>query len=173
MTGILTASNDVNYLDLQLALGKAEKGTDVKVRNIRMDKITDGYTNVLPANFALTNYVWNGTSYTTYTVSDPVIIPLTAFSYDGTDSAYERHDDDCTVHIEESGSSATLIIEKAPETGRGVWKVKLFVETGINLTAGKHHRISTDVKASAETDYEIYNDGAHSQALKPEKQTVT
>ena len=152
-------------LVLQFALGRAPKGTDVKVRELHVEKITDGYTSVLPTNFALTNYVWNGTTYTTYTAVDSVRIPLTAFSYEGTDSVFERHDDDYQVRLEETESSATLAIEKAPENDRGVWKAKLYAATGLTLEAGTTYRICFDLASLRDqANYEACFDGDYENA---------
>ena len=69
--------------------------------------------------------------------------------------------EDYTAALSGDGSSVSLAITGTPAEGGEAWKVKLFVETGIALEAGKHYRISADVSASAETDYEIcYNNGA-------------
>ena len=56
------------------------------------------------------------------------------------------------------GEKATLAIT-SPAEGREVWKTKLFVHTGIQLTAGKLYRVSADVvAANNEFAYEIcYN----------------
>ena len=79
-------------------------------------------------------------------------------------------------------SSASLAITKVPETDRAGWKVKLFAETGTELKAGRTYRISLDVQATAEQDYEIcFNNLEHEAALgvlqnlsaSTEKQTVT
>ncbi len=57
--------------------------------------------------------------------------------------------------------SASMAINNAPADGREPWKVKLFVETGLDLTAGKTYRIYADVASSKDLDYEIcYNNGA-------------
>ena len=62
--------------------------------------------------------------------------------------------------VSNTDSSATLTVNTAPDSGKEGWKVKLFVETGIALAAGKDYRISADVSASAATNYEIcYNNG--------------
>ena len=64
--------------------------------------------------------------------------------------------EDYSATISNSGSSATLNINSA--ANQEVWKVKLFVETGASLQAGKLYRISADVQSSADMGYEIcYN----------------
>ena len=74
--------------------------------------------------------------------------------------------EDYAAALTGDGSSASLAISNAPAEGREAWKVKLFVETGIPLSAGKHYRISADVSASADTDYEIcYNNGAEEKGV--------
>ena len=66
--------------------------------------------------------------------------------------------EDYSASISNDGSSATLNINSA--ANQEVWKVKLFVETGASLQAGKNYRISADVQSSADTGYEIcYNNG--------------
>lgn len=59
-----------------------------------------------------------------------------------------------------SGTTAELEILAPPANGREDWKVKLFLNTGIALTAGKDYRISADVSSDKELDYAIcYTDG--------------
>ena len=59
-----------------------------------------------------------------------------------------------------SGTTAELEILATPSADREGWKVKLFLNTGIALTAGKDYRISADVSSDKELDYAIcYTDG--------------
>ena len=57
------------------------------------------------------------------------------------------------------GSSATLNISSVPADGREVWKLKLFLETGAVLEAGKTYRVSANVQSGAAIGYEICYNG--------------
>ena len=74
--------------------------------------------------------------------------------------------EDYTASISNDDSSASLSVASVPGSGREAWKIKLFVETGATLKKGTHYRISADVKATADLDYEIcYNNAEHEKAL--------
>jgi hypothetical protein len=65
--------------------------------------------------------------------------------------------EDYSAVLTADGEKATLAVT-SPAEGREVWKTKLFVHTGIQLTAGKLYRVSADVAANNEFSYEIcYN----------------
>ena len=157
---VITGSSEGEELVIQFSLGEVPEGATVTVGNLRVEKVTDHYTNVLPYGFALdkeqaTGKILNATYPDSYTP-----LPLTNFSYEGTDTVYERHDDDYVVSLKESGTSAVLNIEKAPENERGVWKVKLYAATGAELEQGKSYRIRFDLASERDqAEYEVCFDG--------------
>ena len=152
-------------LVLQFSLGCAPEDVDVTVSNVCVEKVTDKYTNQLPAGFALTKQVYNGKTYTTVTPTDHRDVPLTRFSYSGTDTVFERHDDDYEVNFAEAAGSAKLSITKAPAEGRGVWKVKLYADTGVTPEAGVSYRIKYDLSSSGnQAEYEACFDGDYENA---------
>ena len=152
-------------LVLQFSLGCAPEDTDVTVSNVRVEKVVDKYTNQLPAGFTLNKQIFNGKTYTVVEATDHRDVPLTQFSYSGTDTVFERHDDGYVVNLKEAADSATLSITKAPAEGRGVWKVKLYADTGVNLEAGSSYRICYDlVSTGNQAEYEACFDGDYENA---------
>ena len=144
---------------LQFAFGKSPDGSQVTVDNIRVEKVYEHYTNMLPAYFAMNGSVEAGTESETVPSSYETM-EIKGFSYDGVDNVYEWHMPEYTTALHESEDSATLDIVTAPDQGREVWKVKLFVDTGVTLQADKAYRISADVSATKDFGYELcYNNG--------------
>ena len=154
-------------LVLQFALGKAPKDAVITVREIRVEQIRDGYGSVLPAGFAMDKTVSTGKTTTELIPKGYTNIPLPDFSYSGTDTVSERHDDGYVVSLEESGSSATLKISQAPENpaDRGVWKAKLYAATGLTLEAGTTYKIAFDLASTGDqAEYEACFDGDYENA---------
>ena len=154
-------------LVLQFALGKAPKDAAVTVSGIRVEQIRDGYGNALPVGYALDKQVYTGKETTQLIPKSYTNIPLPDFSYSGTDTVSERHDDGYVVSLEESGSSATLKITQAPENpaDRGVWKAKLYAATGVTLEAGVTYKIAFDLKSTNDqAEYEACFDGDYENA---------
>ncbi|MBQ7465701.1 MAG: hypothetical protein IJS55_04185 [Oscillospiraceae bacterium] len=144
---------------LQFAFGKSPDGSQVTVDNIRVEKVYEHYTNMLPAYFAMNGSVEAGTEYET-APGGYETMEMKGFAYDGVDNVYEWHMPEYTTALHESEDSATLDIVTAPDQGREVWKVKLFVDTGVTLHSDKAYRISADVSATGEFGYELcYNNG--------------
>ena len=160
--GVIVGNGNGDELVLQFSLGLAPEDCVVIVGNVHVDLIKDHYTSVLPENFAL------DASYDTGEVIDELIpvgfsgVPLPGFTYTGTDTVYEQHDDGYVVSLEESAMSATMRISQAPanEGDRGVWKAKLFAATGVRLKPGTTYRIGFDLSAEKnQADYEVCFDG--------------
>ena len=145
-------------LVLQFSLGEAPEGSAVTVSNLRVESISDHYTNALPAGFAMDKVMTTGKEY--YQL-DPVSytkLPLNAFSYSSTDSVFEGHDDGYLVRLEEDASSATMDIYQAPAApeDRGVWKAKLYVDTGAQVEAGKTYQVNFDLLPEKDqAEYEV------------------
>lgn len=156
---VITGSGDGDDLVMQFSLGEVPEGSVVDVSNLRVEKIKDHYTSVLPALFALDSSVETGKMLTAAIPTSFKNVPLN-FSYSGTDTVFEGHDDGYEVSLEESGSSATLKITKAPESDRGVWKVKLYAATGVTLEAGTTYRIKYDLASTGnQAEYEVLFSG--------------
>lgn len=144
-------------LVLQFALGKVPENASITVGGVRVETIQDQYQDVLPIGFALDDSVDLGSVKKTVPSSYKKV--QTSFSYTGTNTIYERHDDDYTVSLEKGGSSATLKITQAP-ADRGVWKAKLYAATGVTLETGKTYRIKFKLKATdSQGEYEACFDG--------------
>ena len=159
---VITGSGDGDELVMQFSLGEVPEGSVVDVSNLRVEKIKDHYTNELPAHFALDTSVATGKTLYGAIPTSFKNLPLTNFSYSGTDTVYEGHDDDYVVSLEESGTSATLKIMQAPSNpdDRGVWKAKLYAATGVTPEAGKSYRIKFNLKSSADqAEYEVLFNG--------------
>ena len=144
---------------LQFAFGKSPDGSQVTVDNIRVEKVYEHYTNMLPAYFAMNGSVDLGTEYvmvpTNYTA-----IPLEKFSFDGTDSVYTGTNPGFAMSLVETASSATAaMIEKTDEDE--VWTGRVYVKTGVTPEAGAKYRVSATVHTDAAFDYElIYTNGS-------------
>ncbi|MBQ6249113.1 MAG: hypothetical protein IJJ88_02770, partial [Oscillospiraceae bacterium] len=144
---------------LQFAFGKSPDGSQVTVDNIRVEKVYEHYTNMLPAYFAMNGSVDLGTEYvmvpTNYTA-----IPLEKFSFDGTDSVYTGTNLGFAMSLVETESSATAaMIEKTDEDQ--VWTGRVYVKTGVTPEAGAKYRVSATVHTDAAFDYElIYTNGS-------------
>ena len=146
---VITGSGDGDDLVMQFSLGEVPEGSVVDVSNLRVEKIKDHYTSVLPALFALDSSVETGKMLTAAIPTSFKNVPLN-FSYSGTDTVFENHESGYKVSLEESGSSATLRITKAPESGREPWKVALNAATGVPLEAGKLYQITFDLKSTSD-----------------------
>ena len=159
---VISGSGDGDELILQFSLGEAQEGSVVVVGNVRVEKINDHYTSVLPEGFALNKSVFTGKIIEELVPDsfDNISLPVTFYS--GTDSIYEQHDDGYVVDVEEGASSATMFIRKAPSNpdDRGVWKVKLYAATDANLKAGTSYLIKYDLTAAKDqAEYEACFDG--------------
>lgn len=120
-------------LEIVLKIGKVAVGSSVKVSGIKITELgieTQG-DNLMP-------------SLTTGTAGN-----VTFWAHE-----------DYAAAVSADGSSASLAINATPSADREDWKVKLFLNTGIALTAGKDYRISADVSSDKELEYAIcYTDG--------------
>ena len=159
---VISGSGDGDELILQFSLGEAPEGSVVVIGNVRVEKINDHYTNVLPKGFALNKSVFTGKTFEELVPDsfDKISLPVTFYS--GTDSIYEQHDDGYVVDVEEGASSATMFIRKAPSNpgDRGVWKAKLYAATDANLKAGTSYLIKYDLTAAKDqAEYEACFDG--------------
>ena len=162
---VITGSSEGEELIVQFSLGEVPEGATVTVGNLRVEKVTDHYTNVLPAGFALDKEMPTGRILTAVTPSSYTPLPLNAFSYEGTDTVSERHDGDYAVSLTESDSAAVLNIEKAPESERNVWKVKLIAATGVEPEPGSSYRVRFDLTGERDqAEYEVCFDGSSENA---------
>ena len=160
---VITGSGDGDDLVMQFSLGEVPEGSVVDVSNLRVEKIKDHYTSVLPALFALDTSVETGKILYGAIPTSYKNLPM-SFSYSGTDTVWEGHDDGYEVSLEESASSATLKITKAP-ADRNVFGVKLFAATGVTLEAGTTYRIKYDLASTDnQSTYEACFDGSTEKA---------
>ena len=167
---VITGSSEGDELVLQFSLGQVPEGAVVKVGNLRVETIRDHYADLLGANFALNTSAATGKTLYGAIPTSFKNVPLTNFSYSGTDTVFEGHDDGYVVSLEESGSSATLKITQAPESDRGVWKVRLFAATGVTLEAGSTYRIRYDLaSAGDQAKYEVLFSGDSDEAYGADK----
>ncbi|MBR2592268.1 MAG: hypothetical protein IKD62_04810, partial [Oscillospiraceae bacterium] len=154
---VITGTGAGEDLVMQFSLGEAPEGSTVKIGNLRIEKIRDHYTNMLPSTFALNEDIAIGT----YKKLVPVAfsnIPLSSFSYSSTDSVFEGHDDGYLVRMNEGADSVTMDIYQAPAAAsdRGVWKAKLYVDTGAALEAGQTYKVDFDlVPERNQGEYEV------------------
>ena len=162
---VLTGSSDGDELVLQFSLGEAVEGSHVKVGAVRVEKIRDHYTQMLPAYFALDEEISTGRMLTSTIPFSYANLNLKDFSYSSKDTVYVQADDGYVVDLQEAASSATLKISQAPAEGRGVWKVRLYAATGVTLEAGKTYRVKLDVKSAGDqAEYEVVFDGNKEEA---------
>ena len=164
---VITGVDGGGELVLQFSLGEAPAGATVTIGNLRAETFTDRYANVLPAGFALDASVATGRILSAAIPTSFKNVPLTNFSYAGTDTVYEGHDDGYVVSLEEGASSATLKITQAPADAgeRGVWKAKLYAATGLTLDAGATYRIKFDLASTGDqAEYEACFDGDYENA---------
>ena len=157
---VITGGGNGDELVLQFSLGMAPEESTVKVGNLRLERIIDAYTSVLPASFAMDKTVTSNTKLIPTSFTNIPLWETTGFNYLGVAHAFEQHDDGYEVSLEKSASSATMAITKAPESGRGVWKAKLFAATGQTLEAGTTYRIKYKLaSAGNQANYEVLFDG--------------
>ena len=162
---VITGTGDGDELVLQFSLGEAPEESTLKIGNLHVETITDHYTSVLPTGFALDKVYATGKMIDTLVPTSYKDLPLSNFSYTGTDTVYESHFDGYVVDLQESASSATLKISQAPAEGRGVWKVNLCAATGVELEAGTPYRITYDLQSAADQGhYEVCFDGSSEKA---------
>ena len=159
---VISGSGDGDELILQFSLGEAPEGCMVVIGNVRVEKINDHYSSVLPDGFALNKSVFTGKIFEELVPDsfDKLSLPVTFYS--GTDSVYEQHDDGYVIDMEEDDSSATMFIRQAPSNpdDRGVWKAKLYAATDANLKAGTSYLIKYDLTADRDqAEYEACFDG--------------
>ena len=161
LEAVITGNGAGDELVLQLSLGKVPEEASVKVSNLKIDKIKDHYSTVLPGGFALDTSVLTGKTLVNMIPLGFREIPLN-ISYSSRDTVYEGHDDGYVVSLSEASDSATLTISKAPDNkdDRGVWKAKLYAATGVTLEPGTTYRISYDLKSEKDqAQYEACFDG--------------
>ena len=164
---VIMGNGEGEPLVLQFSFGMAPEESTVKVSNLHIEEVLDHYTDQLPYNFALDKSVDTGRVLTAAIPKSFKNVPLTNFSYAGTDTVFEGHDDGYVVSLEEGASSATLKISQAPADAgeRGVWKAKLYAATGLTLEAGTTYRVKFDLASTGDqAEYEACFDGDYENA---------
>ena len=146
---------------LQPMFGKNPAGSKVMVNSVQVEEIKDQYRELLPSDFALDKVVTTGV--TTQNVPKSYKeIPLENFTFDGTDTVFTGHDTGYVIETDEQADGVDMRIVKAPENAndRGVWKARLYVDTGVVPEAGQTYRVSFDLTPDADqAKYEICFDG--------------
>lgn len=166
---VINGTSDGDNLVMQFSLGEVPEGSTVKIGNLHVETIKDHYTSVLPALFALDTSVETGRIMHNAIPTSYKEVPVN-ISYSGTDTVYEAHDDGYVVKLEESASSATLKITKAPESDRRVFKVKLYAATGVTLEAGTTYQISYDLASTGDqAKYEVLFSGNAEESYGADK----
>jgi len=157
---VITGTGDGDELVVQFSLGEVPEEAVVDISNLRVEKVKDHYKSVLPVYFALNTAVDTGRTLTRAIPTSYKNVPLTNFSYSGTDTVYGWGADGYVVALDESASSATLKISQAPESGREGWKAKLCAATGVTPAAGETYKVSFDVSATGDqAKFEVTFDG--------------
>ena len=156
---------DAKEVVLQLMLGKSVSGNRITVQNVNVEEIQDRYRELLPVDFAMDKKISLGT--TTKLVEDGYTeVPLNGFTFIGTDTTSEGHDDGYVIEMQESADGVNMRIVEAPENDRGVWKARLYVDTGVTPEAGKTYRVSYDLTAERDqAEYEVCFDGSEEKAF--------
>ncbi|MBR3310755.1 MAG: hypothetical protein IKG15_02905 [Solobacterium sp.] len=129
-------AEETGILEVLLKIGNVDANTAVTITNF---KIEEG-TELAGENL----------------MTDPLIAwaPVHAFM----DAGYSGD-------LTNDDSSATMKLDTVPSDPAD-WKVKLFVETGAELKAGKKYRISYKLNADKATNYNVfYNNGAEEKAV--------
>ncbi len=123
-------------LVIQFSLGNAAAGNLVTVSNIKVEELEETVGDNL--------------------MTDELIAWAPVHTW--TDAGY-------VTELENDDSSATMTVSAVPDDPAD-WKVKLFVETGAKLKAGKHYRVRYNVEADKAFDYNVfYNNGAEEKAV--------
>ena len=106
---VISGSGDGDELILQFSLGEAPEGCMVVIGNVRVEKINDHYSSVLPDGFALNKSVFTGKIFEELVPDsfDKLSLPVTFYS--GTDSVYEQHDDGYVIDISYSAYHRLVI----------------------------------------------------------------
>ena len=158
---VITGNGNVDELVLQASLGEAPDGGKVIFGNVKVEKIKDGYTSVLPADFRLDNSLWTGRYINRLIPTAFRELPVN-ISYDAFETVYEQHDAGYVVELKEIATNAFLKIKEAPAKAedRGVWKVRLYAATGVSLVKGKTYRLKYDLVSNVDqAEYEACFDG--------------
>ena len=131
------APTENGTLEILLKIGTVPEGTEVTVRNVKVEEIA----------FAPGEEI------------------LPSFSYDSTGSVNYAADGGYIVSLDKNSSSADFHIHQAPESGRNPWNVKLFVNTGFTPAANKGYRVSFDIQSEKDQSVmEVFYDGSSEAA---------
>lgn len=155
---VITGKADGDELVLQFSLGEAPEFSTVEIRNVRVEKILDHYSSVLPASFAMDKTVKSENALIPISASNISLWDYSGFNFLTVDSVYEAHDDGYEVILTKSDTSAVMAITQAP-ADRGVWKAKLYAQTGFTLEAGTTYRIKYKLASVGDQNYEVCFDG--------------
>ncbi len=152
---LITPESAGGPLTLRLQLGKTDssKGNTYKLSNVSVESVKQKFTNVLPSDFSYETSAGK-VKYVSVLPDD--------FAYTTGVNVTEQHDDVYTQSVSSTDDSATLDITEAPSSAddRGVWRSKLFINTGVTPEKGTKYAISFDVTGDKDqAEYEICFDG--------------
>lgn len=152
---LITPESAGGPLTLRLQLGKTDssKGNTYKLSNLSVESVKQKFTNVLPSDFSYETSAGK-VKYVSVLPDD--------FAYTTGVNVTEQHDDVYTQSVSSTDDSATLDITEAPSSAddRGVWRSKLFINTGVTPEKGTKYAISFDVTGDKDqAEYEICFDG--------------
>jgi len=123
-------------LIIQFSLGKAAAGNTVTVSNIKVEEFEETEGDNLMKD------------------------ALKAWA-----PIHQWAGEEYVTSLSNTDASATMAIDTV-STEQDDWKVKMFVETGAELTAGKRYSIRYDIQADNAFDFNVfYNNGAEEKAV--------
>ncbi len=130
VTGIMIASSGTSYLDLQLG---------------KLAPFTIDFTEIEVEEFAdVVDY------------EDALSAPV---NFERESRVYERHDQGYAPILTRTADDVSIYYFSAP-WDPGVWKSRLYVNTGLIPEMGERYRLTVDVECDADMPYELlFNDG--------------
>ena len=147
-------------MQILMKIGDLAADTAVQISNVKLQEVKSEFK---PVTLSITYPVTTEDSQEEIpeTVGENLMTatlvawaPVHAFA----DTGYE-------AGLTNTASSATLSISAAPESDRADWKLKLFMETGAELKAGKNYRVRYTVQADSPFDYNVFYNGAEEKEL--------
>ena len=153
---LITPDEESGPLTIRLQLGKTDTadGNTVTLKNLTIESVKLKYKSVLPAGFSYNTGADDSDAEYVSVLPDD-------FTYTAGVNVWEGHDEGYTQEVSANGSSATLAISEAPGADRGVWKSKLYINTGVTPEAGQKYIVGFDITADKDqAKYEVCFDSS-------------